>query len=429
MTSVIEDRIIEYFEGSLNDADSAELLHRVSVSPEIRDLFHQHEKLRETAHSAMNSAVISPSLEASIFAKVEAMASAKSRKKAVMVFSRQSAVVAALAIMLISGSLGYFVPKYISDNKLAQVAALTQQSPSQLLSTLGKPITNNLTSLIPSTTSTSIEKTGSAVIHSRRATSSQSDNQLSQVHNLSSASTQDVAVGNNLMSKNIAATEGSTTELISSNPALMPKTSQVSDLGGNRRSLQDLRYSDEQTASTFEVGIQTSSGFTYPASATTISPFADQRLSLGYHLTENNVVGLRVGSGLYQQLSEMSPTNDGGVVYMSRHIETKRNFNEELFYTHLFPISLGAPFLLEFTVDGGIIPNGYNIGLECGVRIPMNEHFMFDAAFALSRIHTNSLSTEQIVSSTQVTKPVVFESVDMQNTLNGRLHYGLLYRF
>src|ERR1051325_4684317 len=118
MTSGLEDKIIAYFEGELSDADSAELLHRVSVSPEIRDLFREHEMLRTLAHEATRSATIRPEIEASIFSRVEAMASKASREKPMFIFSRRTAVALALALVLISGSLGYFVPKLFSGNSV-----------------------------------------------------------------------------------------------------------------------------------------------------------------------------------------------------------------------------------------------------------------------------------------------------------------------
>ena len=73
MAVPIEDTIIAYLDGRLNDADSAELLHRVSVSPEIRQMFQEHEALRQISYRAARNAVVSPELEESLFARIAAI--------------------------------------------------------------------------------------------------------------------------------------------------------------------------------------------------------------------------------------------------------------------------------------------------------------------------------------------------------------------
>src|SRR5581483_159130 len=72
-TYQIEDTIIAYFDGRLNDTESAELMHRVSVSPEIRDLFEQHRALRQLAVRAARNISIAPELEEAVFSRIEAL--------------------------------------------------------------------------------------------------------------------------------------------------------------------------------------------------------------------------------------------------------------------------------------------------------------------------------------------------------------------
>src|SRR2546421_10782766 len=103
MTAGLEDKIIAYFDGSLSDADSAELLHRVSVSPEIRELFREHEMLRDLAHEAARSVTISPEIESSLFSRIEALSGNVVREKPLLIFSRRTLVAAVLGLMFLSG--------------------------------------------------------------------------------------------------------------------------------------------------------------------------------------------------------------------------------------------------------------------------------------------------------------------------------------
>lgn len=110
-------------------------------------------------------------------------------------------------------------------------------------------------------------------------------------------------------------------------------------------------------------------------------------------------------------------------------MKSKRSFSEEVFISHLVPITFSAPFFLQFSVDAGLIPNGYSLGAEIGIRIPLSENIMFDGAFALSRVHSNVLTSDELLNSESSGKPIVLSGPEISTTLNGRLHYGLLYRF
>jgi hypothetical protein len=409
MTSGLEDKIIAYFDGELSDADGAELLHRVSVSPEIRNLFREHEMLREMAHESASAVTISPEIESSLFAKIEALAEKPARKKAVWVFSRRTALVAALALVLISGSLGYLVPRMLSGNNSQQVAQTSK---------------NIDMSALPSTQPVAAENN----IAQQTISSNRSHESNKAYKSFTTSATSDETPN-----QNIAINQPS----VSNKAASLVEIQQVSPrfqdihsgIGGERLSPFDQKGMPEEPRSLFEASLQTSSGFTYPADASPVKPFADQRLSLAYHITENNLIGLRIGSGLYQELGNVTQSFSGGVEVLSRNLETKRSFSEEVFLAHLFPIDFVAPFFLEFAVDGGFVPNGYSVGAEAGVRIPFSENMMFDASFSLSRVHSNALTSDQILASENATTPILLESVDIHNTLYGRLHYGLLYRF
>jgi hypothetical protein len=414
MTSGLEDKIIAYFDGELSDADGAELLHRVSVSPEIRTLFREHEMLREMARESANAVTISPEIETSLFSRIEALAEKPIREKAVWVFSRRTALVSALALILISGSVGYLVPKLFSGS--SQNLQNSRSDQQNLSSSIIQP-----TPQVQSFPNSSAFHTN--LIGISHISEAPRNGTPAETNDTYSNGTEDISVNKS----DIAIIDK--TPLMEGIHSVAPRMADIHSGIGERISPFERPELQQDSRSLFEASLQTSSGFTYPADASPIKPFADQRFSFGYHISENNLIGIRIASGLYQQLGSISQSSLGGIEVLSRTIETKRNFSEEIYVSHLIPITIAAPFFLEFSLDGGIIPNGYTYGAEAGVRIPLSESVMFDAAFALTRVHSNALTSDQILTSTNATTPILLQSADIHNTLNGRLHYGLLYRF
>ena len=418
MTSGLEDKIIAYFDGELSNADSSELLHLTSVSPEIRDLFRQHEMLRTLARQATTSVMVSPEVESSLFSRIKALSEDQVREKAVLIFSRRTAVLAALALVLFSGSLGYFIPKFLSGQS-QQTSKNIPPHPENISQTLPPLHTASILSAanVPAKQGSENISVSSNGTHSASLT--EAPRHVSS--NPIPADPFDHALvlsdGVQPISKDIQ-------------PVSLPMEDIHSDIGRERHSPFDRKEMPAESRSLFEASLQTSSGFTYPADASPIKPFADQRLSFAFHITENNVIGFRLGSGLYQQLGDVKRSSDNGTELLTRSIETKRSFSEELYVSHLEPIFFLAPFTLEFSLGGGFIPNGYTFGAEAGVRIPFAESLMFDVAFGLSRAHSNALRSRAILDSENSGgKPVMIDAADIHNTLNGRLHYGLLYRF
>ncbi len=422
MSSGLEDKIIAYFDGELSDADSAELLHRTSVSPEIRNLFREHEMLREFAQQATRSVAINPEIESSLLSRIEVLAEKQSSRKAPLIFSRRTAAFAALALVLISGSLGYFIPKLFSNGT------------SQISQSIIGNTENISASVLPSVAAIAETKNSfRSNISDQKNTSSLFSRRI-ESHSIGILDVRDHV---NELPIDRSTSNNTEISLAQSIPVIGDISSTAlreeknhSDIGNEKRSPFEFLNSQEEVRSLFELSLQTSSGFTYPADATPITPFADQRLSFAYHITENNLIGLRLGSGLYQQLGAVNRTQENGVEVLRRNIETKRSFSEEVFLSHLVPIYFSSPFSLEFSIGGGFIPNGFTFGAEAGIRIPVSENFLFDFAFALSRVHSNALSSQAILASETTTmQPILLESVDIHNTLNGRLHYGLTYRF
>jgi anti-sigma factor RsiW len=104
MTVPIEDTIIAYLDGHLNDTEGAELLHRVSVSPEIRQIFQEHEALRQVAFRAARNAAVPTELEESVFARVAALENSRDRGLPVGFWSmpRISAMIGTVAIIALA---------------------------------------------------------------------------------------------------------------------------------------------------------------------------------------------------------------------------------------------------------------------------------------------------------------------------------------
>ncbi len=428
MSNGLENTIIAYFDGELSDADSAELLHLTSVSPEIRTLFREHEMLRDLAQESTRSAMVSPEVESSLFSRIEALAKNPVREKATLVFSRRTAVLGALALILISGSLGYVIPKFFSDG--SQKLAVSSQAKENMLQAA---ITPNIIS------SQQTENFGTKNISNpiSALSSSKHSGSISEAPRTQGPLEKEhdaFTVINNANMPDVLEHIVSETPITKSNTKIQPTVLRFADIKSEiereKYSPFDRKEQHLESRSLFEASLQTSSGFTYPADAAPIKPFAEQRLSIAYHITENDLIGFRLGSGLYQQLGNVTRTFDNGAELLSRSIETKRSFSEELYFSHLAPIFFAGNLLLEFSVGGGFIPNGFTLDVEAGIRIPFSESFMFGAAFALSRVHSNALSSSAVlVSENSNSKPVMLDAVDIHNTLNGRLHYGIIYRF
>jgi hypothetical protein len=371
--------------------------------------------LRELAHEATSSIMVNPEIETSLFSRIEVLAGIPIREKAVLIFSRRTAVVTALALILISGSFGYLAPKFFSGNSHEAVQSPGQSKNAVKMSSVTSPLDNSLSMIalptVPSTIKSKAFHTGTVAVIG---------------NNFSVASNKTDAMD---MAKRSAF--GNVASVPDIKPVALRSEDVHIDIGSERHSPFDRENSSPESRSLFEVSLQTSSGFTYPANATPITPFADQRLSIAYHITENNLIGFRLGSGLYQQLGNISRQQESGVEVLTRSIETQRSFSEEFYLSHLEPVFFFAPFTVEFSLGGGFIPNGYSVDAEAGVRIPFTENWIMGIDFALSRVHSNALSSSAILASeTSATmQPILLESIDIHNTLNGRLHYGLIYIF
>ena len=418
-----EDTIIRYFDGALSDADGAELLHRASVSPEIRRVMHEYEMLHEMAQNASRAVMVSPAVEASLFAKITSLApSAPLRKEAAVFIVKRRTVGYAAALLLLIGIA--LAPMLISSNENvgrdAHMRVSTDAKSTSEPLTLASQNNNALLSepVQHSTiTNVAVSNKNAAPLSVRSSSHSNGAKvDFNESTKAPSVSTIDAASDQSIADIHEVALRSNSSEITGE---------QISPLR-----LQTLRGNEDEYGK-LELSLQTASGFTSPADASPIKPFADERISLGYHLSRWDIVGARLGSGLFQQLSDPIHTERYGMTTVSRVLETKRNFTGEAFYTRLVPLWFDTPLLAQFSVNVGVIPGGYTFSGEAGLRLPISSSLIFDLGFALQSVHSTAPTVSEIFAQEKNVdgQPFLLQSSDVHRTLNGKLHYGILYTF
>ncbi|MBS1903661.1 MAG: hypothetical protein JSS75_08165 [Bacteroidetes bacterium] len=399
----MEDRIIEYLDGGLTPDARAALLREVRRSPHATELLEHHRMLRSLAKTSVHS-VHAPLLTSAAF---EAIAS--STPSPIPSTRRKRTVgIATLAVLLIGTivtsslllrngtdrSLGSLhtasigstsIPDYVdshSDRNIASSSSIDAVMPSQSVPTHTKKLDDPSIPLEVIAARSNSEGIGPDVV---------------QIPVVNLAAMSDV---------------GSIT------------TERAHDLvtlrQGERREERDR----------FEATLQTSSGFTTPADAQPIKPFAEQRLGIGYFITRSNVIGVRVTSGLYQLPGSVVSMKETGVTVLQQALETRRAWGGEVYAAHHFTGLFNTPVTALIGASAGFIPNGYTVAAEAGVRIPASEHFDFAVDFSLSRVHSNIGGADAVLSNASVANaPVLFSGTGIRTTLNGSIHYGIQYRF
>ncbi|HET6512918.1 MAG TPA: hypothetical protein VFH43_12040 [Candidatus Kapabacteria bacterium] len=470
MRESIEDRIIAYFDGRLTDDESADLLHRVSVSPEIRRIFREHEMLREMAHTAQASTVVRPELEASIFSRIEALAAAEQaplaepvaqekdrRKRAVPFFwTRWRIGLAAAVGAFVLGTAVTLGPELFGDD--------TGDAPSVSSQQMKQPQSGgsqNLTDA-PAITPKEVITGSNDVVTEVRSQGKQNfdrivrgdrDYEARQARNerMRAAGTvgdridgtnatdkADLTDVNDLARSKSTTVESSPAAASSSEPiaSVSPRSSApVLEVGGEKN-LPYFRAEDiEQDFDDWEISLESSSGFAYPASRSGIAPLADMRIGLGWHLNANNIISFRGTYGLYEKLPD-EPTVVDARNYLSvtRNLDRERILAPGLFYTHRIYGVLSPRISMDLSLGGSYLMRGeddHTISAEVGLRMPISDKFSMIGTFSLTRVHIDANSMDEVIEKivTDNDGPVLIEGSDVRNTINGRIHYGLSYQF
>src|SRR5207237_5605171 len=102
-------------------------MHRVSISPEIRDLFQEHEALRGMAVRAARNVSVPPELEEAVFARVQALHDEEERIAKPIIFwnIRKFSVVAGALAIVFAGTIGSMEFRSKSDVKLSTTTSQT----------------------------------------------------------------------------------------------------------------------------------------------------------------------------------------------------------------------------------------------------------------------------------------------------------------
>jgi hypothetical protein len=137
---------------------------------------------------------------------------------------------------------------------------------------------------------------------------------------------------------------------------------------------------------------------------------------------------------LFQTLPSVTRTSSIASVVITRDLTSTRQFAEEIYFTHREASPIGELLQIDLTAGAGLIPNGSTISAELGFRLPFGDHFMGGISFSLTRVHSNApllqdLINSEVDGSVGNSTPIIIEGSDIRNTLNGRIQYGLSYRF
>jgi anti-sigma factor RsiW len=461
----IEDKIIQYFDGTLSDSESAEVLHRVSISPEIRQIFSEHEQLRAFAQRAVSESAIAPEVEEKLLAHISSLAENSRMPKAPIVFWNQTWFRVAAVVLIAAGvsvSAMYFSGRNAEQvGRTAQVATPPVNAQNSGVSgpaipAVGGPKVQENSAAVPAPQASQENGTHrSYTSYETHTTYSPSPNEHQKLNiaQYETPSTNSVLsdlpaiVQPNpvLPEQGIVPPEPAPiaeSDIASIQPVTLYRHLRSTPLaiGGDEsanRTLGHIREPypmEEPSAPMFEVGLQTSTGFSYPANGPSVHPFADFRGSIAYLITQQNLVGFRLSNGIFQ-LPSVSQTTSVGSSFTQSSLQSQRAISEELFYAHREMLSSASGLSIQGLVAGGLIPNGYTATVEMGFQIPLSSRLMTTIDFALTRVHSNAPLTSTLLEQQTPTSGdgvVIFapsQGSDIRNTINGRVQYGLAFRF
>jgi hypothetical protein len=419
MTVPIEDTIIAYFDGRLNDADSAELLHRVSVSPEIRQIFQEHEALRQMSFRAARNAVISPELEESVFTRVAALREDRRRLIPIPFWSlpRISAVAGATAIVLLLAILAPWQSR--NDNSSAsQIAPIFAQASVQ--SSTSSPVSDIRAEISPQPVTTQTFAPASIATERQSKVKSIATTAPAKIIPLDLPD-----FGEQKQSASEPAIQ-IVPKPEESNHINMPT---VDNPPQTMRSLRGLP--DPDVAPMFEIGIASDAmpGFNAPADlieqplpvADLASEFA---VRVGFNIDARNQIGLRFTRVSFPSMSLTATPVGLGYTVVNSSIESAIGYAEELVYKHREPVDQGL-FYLTGSVGGGFYTLGTLFSCEAGLEVPVSDKLMGSVSVIVSRLHQNPSELNALLDN----GPKIYEGANIYNTLAGRMEYGLSYRF
>jgi hypothetical protein len=419
----IEETIIAYFDGRLSDGDSAELLHRVSVSPEIREIFQEHEAMRVMAYSASRNVIVPSYLEESVFARISALDEA-GREKAVPVafwtLPRISTLAGAAALVV----LGLFALWRTSDtivnsarNQISNSQPVENTRAGSVAPNFGEnPSATNIAGRLHTSEANG---TTEGIVHTNQRASDESGGLMTDsapVINSPFKSEGDPAI--QIIPAAFEANRISGPSLSQPHPTL--------------RSFSRLPGGDNTPS--FEIGIATdmTPAFNEPANVVTqaesFSNLASEfALRAAYAFDSRNQIGLKIARVGFPdlQLAVSQPISQNGYTLVVGSMSKPLiGFSEEAFYKHRIPLNDELVYV-TLTAGGGFYKAGTLLSGELGLEIPIGDNLAGGVSLILSRIHRNG-SLQAVLRGNE---PVIYDGPNIYNTLAGRIEFGLSYSF
>jgi len=403
----IEDTIVAYFDGMLNDEDSAELLHRVSVSPEIRELYQEHEAIRGVAYRAARNVSVSPELEESVFTRIAALQEAGREKLVPVAFwtlPRISAMAGAAALI----ALGLLAPWRTSDSFVKPANSPVLASGQATEMTQATKGTQTLGANSPFAENPRLSgRKFSSEIGKRNSSSSDNGNLIAEAIPVPSIPSQ-----------------------IESDPAIqiIPQAAEADrinmpSVGNAPKTLRLLSgLPDMDNAPMFEIGLATATpGFNAPADVTTKPQIiSEMALRAAYNFDSRNQIGLRVTRVDFPAIQTVDASG-----YKSITTESQMGLSEELYYKHRVPINDGLLYI-SGGIGGGFYTSGTLLSAELGLEMPMSDKLVGGISLIVNSMHQSS--SESAVSSS-IAEPVIYDNTKVYNRLAGRIEFGLMYGF
>lgn len=394
----IEETIIAYFDGRLSDADSAELLHRVSISPEIRDIFEQHQLLRRMAVRAARNVSVAPQIEDAVFANIAALKAQENRKAIGGFWSvKRGAAIAGLALVLGAG--------IVASLRSSEPASVPYVAPSRILT-----VTSDV-----------------AVVRAP----AQTVTPMPAVHDVAAlapmASHANIADAAPVA---IATQDDATPSIMLAAEARTGQTERIQPPTVISHSISDLLVSATDGRSRFEIGLANSAEATAaPQSAANAiqAPFDHWAINAAYAIDESNLAGVRVEHG---QFNKQTATSADATYYVPT-FESVALSALGAYYEHRESIGHGG-FMAAGVLGAGLLSGasyggGNYITLGLGGRLPIGDHWLAGATVSLTRKHDGGQPKNEVFES--ASQPVIFDGAEIHNTLITRIEYGLSYRF
>jgi hypothetical protein len=440
----IEDTIISYFDGRLSDDESAELMHRVSISPEIRTVFREHKMLREMSAAAARNVSVRPEAESALFTRLAALereekvvAPIFQAKPAGFAMRRMTLAAALLAVVLAGTALYYEItkPTTVIDRSVASAASVASgesASSATSSSVISAPSASNLGSAVGQSTSSG--SLGTTVLNTAEHNTAANITSKLNAHRMSSQSIAAHSINNRQQNGTLAPSTSNT--IAEANVDLVgERISNVSPVASDRATIfepdQSFRPSFRspdiaESYSRFEVGIETATGFNSPADQGSFMPFGEQRLHVGYMISPSDQVGVRITHATYQSLQDSRSGMAGVYASLDRTNTATWQLAKEAYYLHRF--NFGGALVFDASAGGGVIDQGWLATIEVGAKLPISSRLLAGVSFSLSRVHSNAPTAQDLMEE-ETSVPVLLSGSDVHNTLNGRIQYGLSYRF